>query len=266
MEGEGDMLYQKQELTEAQLLQSQRCDSFAALTAQQIRRDEDCLFSLLPYEELARMAVGWYQACSQAMLYNDFAAIDQWVRFQSDRAAAEGFALEDLIQLLRICRSSAIQVERWNEDALSDVDGIIDEALSLTSVWRVPRGLSYLPNATNGNNSSDVPIATTERTGERRSFGRIRLHLPIRINRDGYAGHHEVTATVNVSRGGLYFASPRDYKIAQILKVCYPYWTDHGAINREYSAKVSRLDSLPQGIHGVSLKFLESLDGRTGRK
>jgi hypothetical protein len=108
--------FEDNEITGAQLLQERRCQSFGFLTANQLQAAENCLFSLLPCEELARLASGWYEACSQAMLRGNFAAIDQWVRNQSLNAAERGFSLEDVVELLQICRSSAFETEHWNRD------------------------------------------------------------------------------------------------------------------------------------------------------
>ena len=90
----------------------QRHAQFALQAADRIRCTESCSFSLLPQDELVRQAADWYQACAEGMLRGNYALIDLWVREQAARAAQEGFALEDLFELLRACRKCAIEVER----------------------------------------------------------------------------------------------------------------------------------------------------------
>jgi hypothetical protein len=141
------MPFEEIEVTEAQLLQRQRSESFGAHTAERIRAVENCLFSLLPYEELARRAAGWYEACAQGMLRDNYAPINEWIRSQSHLAQEEGFAPQDIVQLLLICRHSAIEVEGWNEDFLSAIDDLINEVLGASRIkfaWNVPEKMNYL--------------------------------------------------------------------------------------------------------------------------
>src|SRR6202011_1552493 len=98
---------------------------------------------------------------------------------------------------------------------------------------------------------------------ERRNFDRNRLRLPIRVCGTGERGRiEETTFTQSISRGGLYFVSREEWSAGQILNITYPYWTDLGGINTEYTAKVLRLDPLKDETWGVGVEFLESL----GRK
>jgi PilZ domain len=251
------------EVTGAQALQDQRCKGFAALTADRIRAAESCQFSLLPREELARLAADWFEACAKAMLRGNFSAIDQWTRFQSERVAAEGFTLEDILELLRICRNTAIETERWNPDILSEVDEVIHEVLAATNGWKPVQQDNSIEQA--GTDSAEFALGeeTQERTGERRTFGRNRLQLPIRVRGVGKQRDlQEVHRTLSISRGGLYFVTQGSYEMHQVLRICYPYWTDHGAINREYSAKVVRLDRLPNHSLGVGIEFIGDAEGK----
>ena len=59
------------------------------------------------------------------------------------------------------------------------------------------------------------------------------------------------------------FRLSEDYQIGSHLQVTYPYWTGPGSINKEYSARVSRLDRLPDGSWGVAVEFLQSLRDKT---
>ena len=43
------------------------------------------------------------------------------------------------------------------------------------------------------------------------------------------------------------------------LKVTYPYWIEVGAINREYNAKIVRMDRMTYGYCGIAVEFTESL-------
>jgi PilZ domain len=248
---------EENEITGAQLLQEQRSQSFASLTANRIQGSENCLFSLLPWEELARMARSWYEACSQAMLRGNFAAIDQWVRNQSLKAVARGFSLEDVVELLQICRSSAVETEQWNPDIFSPVEEVIAEALRATNHRPTRREED---GATPEQSDSGASLKTVEPSGERRNFGRNHLQFPIRVrSAAGPWRAEEITVTNNISRGGLYFVTEGYYQEEQVLQVCYPYWTDSGAINQEYPAKVGRIERLSDKTWGVAIQFLESL-------
>lgn len=260
------MRFEETEVTAAQLQQQQRCKSFAAVTADRIRAEEHCLFSLLPSDELARLAAGWYEACSQAMLRGNYAQIDKWIRSQSATAAAEGFSQDDVLHLLRICRNSAFEIERWNKDVFSEVEDVIKEAVWDTSGWHAPSELDAeieiqvpeLPESAFATSEPD------EAASERRIFGRNRLRLPIRVRSVGGQWQaEEINVTRSISRGGLAFASQGSYFANQILKVCYPYWTDPGAINRDYSAKVVRLTRLSDRNWAVAIHFIESLGQRS---
>ena len=77
------------------------------------------------------------------------------------------------------------------------------------------------------------------------------------------ASIEEIASTQSVSRGGLYFLGNAQYKDGQSLKISFPYWSEHGGINREYAAKIVRLDRLPDGVSGVGVDFLESLGRKT---
>lgn len=257
------MPFEEHEITDAQRSQQQRRESFAARTADRVQTANNCLFSLLPLDELERLAGGWYEACAQAMLRGNFAATDQWTRRLLEQAGEEGFSLEDVLKLLRIFRSSAVETERWSEDILAEVDGVIFDAVGGSSGWQESPGEGS-PEVTQGGFGSSGPNpGTEERTSERRIFGRNRLQLPIRIRSAGGGSEsQEITRTRSISRGGLYFVTRGNYKAEQLLKISYPYWTDPGAINREYSAKVVRLDRLPDGSQGVAIHFLESLNGK----
>jgi PilZ domain-containing protein len=253
------------EVSGAQLLQQHRCQNFASVTADRIRAEKKCLFSLLPSDELARLAAGWYEACSQAMLRGNFAPIDKWIRSQAATAAAEGFAQTDVLELLRICRNSAFEIERWNQEVFSGVEEVINEAVRATCGWPAPSEDDFVALAPDGSELNPLIAATDESEGERRTFERNRLQIPIRIcSSGGQWKAEEITVTKSISRGGLYFVTQGNYLVDQIVKVSYPNWSNHGENNREYSAKVVRLDRVSDHTWGVAIHFLESLGRRSG--
>lgn len=269
------MLLQRTEVTKEQARQQgQRCARFAAGTANAIGAAGECLFSLLPYEERVRQAASWYQACTQATLRCNFAPIDEWIRRHACLAAEEHFELEDLMQLLRICRSSAIEIDGWDEDVFSAVDDVINEGLRAIREkvsWDIPDHLNYLKEAQSEAASqpelieSDPIARALIRNGERRETGRNRLALPIRVRCTLQKKQSdEITLTQNVSLSGFYFRTQKDYSLGSHLNVIYPYWTGPGSINREYPARVARLDPLPDRSWGVAVEFLQNLRDKTG--
>ncbi|MFQ5818111.1 MAG: PilZ domain-containing protein [Terriglobia bacterium] len=242
-----------------------RRQKFATLTAERLRAAVDCQFSLLPYHELARVAANWYEACAQAMLRGNYSPIDELIREQVRVAADQGFELDDLLQLLRFCRQTAIEVEGWNEDQFTNVDAVIDEALVALRPqlpWEIPAGLNYLTgkaHAAEAEVEAPVPVVPRPHT-ERRSHARNRLHFFIRIRGTLSTGEiDEVARTENVARGGLYFLSRNPYIPGANLTVTYPYWQEPGAINKKYPAKVVRVDSRTDQYRGVAVQFLVSL-------
>jgi len=285
------MLLDEDRATEASQFQRQRCAAFGAMTAEKIRAAANCQFSLLPHDELARLASGWYDASAQAMLNSNYSAINTWTQVQAQLAAEQNFELADLLELLRICRSAAIQGEKWNEDIFSVVDDAINDALRSISSdvsWTMPGSLNYLsanlsagatkpePTARPGTTHSTAShAAVPEQSAEdlepwsgdwsddRRDFGRNCLKLAIRVREPAGGAVDELTHSQNVSRSGLYFLTRNSsYKLQMALKVTYPYWTEPGAINREYRAKVLRLDRMADGSFGVAVEFTESLGPR----
>jgi hypothetical protein len=260
------MRFGEEEVTDAQLLQQERRWKFAPQAAERIRATESCLFSLLPYEELSRMTGEWYEACSQAMLRGNYAPIDKWVRSQSSLASSQGFAPVDLLQLLWICRRSAIETENWNEDIFSSVDEVMQEVFGTihgNTTWNMTVPLENNTSVTKEAEASVPNVEVEQRTIDRRRFTRNRLRFPIRVSGSGSQGQfEEITETQSVSRGGLYFVAYKEYEKEQILTISFPYWNQPGGINREYATKVVRLDSKPDGTWGVGVDFQESL----GRK
>lgn len=260
------MRFQEEEITDAQLLQKERGKKFANQAAERIRATENCLFSLLPHAELSRLAEEWYEACAQAMLRGNYAPIDMWIRSQSRLAATQGFAPEDLLELLNACRRSAIEIENWNEDIFSAVDDVMEEVFSSIHGnirWKIAVAPETGVDAAIAIDAGmQVPDAE-KWTSDRRRFTRNRLRFPIRVIGSGPTGQtEEFTFTASVSRGGLYFFAHGKYETGQLVKVTFPYWNVHDCMDIDYAAKVIRLDEQPDKIWGVGIDFVESL----GRK
>ncbi len=256
------MPFEETEVTEAQLSQQQRSVNFGARTAEKVRAAAKCPFSLLPHEELSRLAAGWHEACAEGMLRGNYAPIDQWIRSQSQLASAEGFKPHDLLELMAICRKSAIEFEGWNEEPLSAIDEVIHDVFKATCAeiaWNVQEKnvpeKTFLPTS-----KANGPERAEREARERRSFDRNRLRVPIRVCGTGDHGEtEEVSRTQSISRGGLYFVTREEYRAEQILKITYPYWPEFGGINKEYPARIVRRDRLKDGTWGVAVRFLQSL-------
>jgi hypothetical protein len=264
----------KSEITKTQeRAQKQRCDRFAGGAAEAIGADQQCLFSLLPYHERSRQAAGWYAACAQGMLRCNYAPLDAWIKQQACLANAEHFELRDLLQLLRICRRSAIEIDGWDEDVFSAVDEVINEGIFSIRAevsWEIPAGLNYLndgeskPAAMADLNEPESILNPEVREGDRRTSGRNRLALPIRLRHTTERGQREeITNTENVSMTGLYFKTKTNFLPQSRLQIIYPYWTAPGSINKEYTAEVARVDRLPDQWWGVAVEFLQNLRDKT---
>lgn len=264
---------EEQESTIAQTRQNERRDRYAAVAGERLRGASDCQFSLLPYDELVRVAATWYTACADAVLRGNYAPIDNLVREQARVAAEQGFELLDLMQLLRLCRQVAIEKEGWNEDLFADVDAIIDEALAALRQqvsWDIPDGLNYLTGLSKADRERTLAelkaqeeaarVVAAEAHGERRIHRRNKLRLPIRVRGLlGLGPVDEFTRTENVAKGGVYFVSEHPYFKTASLQVIYPYWSTPDALHHEYPAEVVRVDEREDGKKGVAIKFLVSL-------
>lgn len=259
-----------EETSKAQLRQDERRQRYAAAAGERLRAASDCQFSLLPYDELVRVAAAWYDACAEGMLRGNFSPIDKLIRQQVGVAAEQGFELEDLLELLRLCRLVAIEKDGWNEDQFADIDAIIDEALAALRQkisWTIPAGLNYLTGESQADRdqarrqqeAQRAAAKAAEPRGERRIHSRNKLRMPIRVR--GVLGTgpvDETTRTENVAKGGVYFLSENGYFKGANLQVMYPYWSTPGAINHEYPAVVVRVDEREK-LKGVAVKFLVSL-------
>ena len=242
-----------------------RRERYAELAAERLHGAADCQFCLLPYQELARAAGIWFEAASEAMMRANYGPLDEMIRDQVRVAAEQGFELDDILQLLRILRETAIKEECWNPDQLADMDDVIDEALQRLRgqvAWTIPDGLKYLTGESR--DQRDLAAAQKE-SSERRKNTRNHLRLPIRVKTYLPVGAvDEITRTENVARGGLYFLSKNAYYKDVRLHIMYPYWESPGAINPEYPAEVIRIDDEGSDIRGIAVRFLVDLGRRKG--
>lgn len=262
-------LVPREEPREARARRKARRERYAAAAGERLRAASDCQFSLLPYEELARTAALWYDACAEAVLKGNYVSLDNLVRHQARVAAKQGFTLADLLELLRLCRQVAIEKEGWNEDQFAEVDAVIDEALGrlrpdLVGAWTIPEGLNYLTGKSHAHREQEERAPATK-AAERRTHGRSKLRLLIRVRGLLASGPvDETTRTENVAKGGIYFLSRNAYFKGMNLQVTYPYWDTPGAINKEYPAEVVRIEERGN-TRGVAVKFLVSLGKPTPR-
>ncbi len=249
-------------------------DRYAAVAGEKLREATDCRFSFLPYAALVQTSASWYAAAAVAMLRGNYGPVEDWVRDQARIAADQGYELNDLLQLMRLCRQIAIEKEGWVEDQMEAVDEVIDEALAAMSgevIWIIPEGLQYVTGmgtadreaakvaaAPAGRPVGSIAANKAEPDAERRIHKRAYLKLPIRVR--GWAGEQvtEVIQTVNVARGGLYFITKTIFAEDLKLNIVYPYWKDSGEVPKEFPAEIVRTDPREDGI-GYAIKFLVSL-------
>jgi hypothetical protein len=190
-------------------------------------------------------------------------------------ADKRGLELGDFLELLRICRRCAIEIEKWDEDFLSSMDDVINEVLRRgvgNSSWSVPTDLNYL-GAEPAVNSAPVeriePAAIlveetpVDLASERRNGGRKRLVLPIRVCGNGITGYRLdiVLNTENLSPGGLYFVANEPFAKGVDLRVICPYTDDRAVAKKPLSAKVVRVDRRNDKSRGIAVQFLDPIPG-----
>jgi hypothetical protein len=253
------------ETTEAASRGKARRDHYAEVAAERLHGASDCQFCLLPYQELARAAAIWYEAASEAMMRANYGPLDEMIRDQVRVAAEQGFELDDILQLLRILRETAVKEEGWSPDQLAEMDDVIDEAFQALRgqvAWNIPDGLKYLTGESREQRERAV---VRKEPSERRKTTRNHLRLPIRVKTYLPVGAvDEITRTENVARGGLYFLSKNAYYKDVRLHIMYPYWDAPGAINTEYPAEVVRIDDEGSDIRGIAVRFLVDLGRKKG--
>ena len=120
---------------------------YSAEAGRQLRADEECRFSFLPYQALVLIASAWFESCEEAMVRGNYGPTEDWLRATARIASSQGYELVDMLRLMRTCRRVAIEKEGWVEDQMEALDEIIDETLQRINPdvsWDIPEGLHYL--------------------------------------------------------------------------------------------------------------------------
>jgi len=92
--------------------------------------------------------------------------------------------------------------------------------------------------------------------GERRSRRRALISAPVRVRSldvtDG--GPDEISTTLDVSRGGVLFATKNpSFSVAMPVMVTFPYSKSPVAVQAEQSGRVARVAKLPDGRYSVAV-------------
>ncbi len=106
-----------------------------------------------------------------------------------------------------------------------------------------------------------APVRTVARPNERRSYGRIRLSLSLRVRRVAGQRNADIRAlrTENISSSGVYFLSPRRIEPGtpielEVLVANRPFGRD--SVQMRTEAHVIRADSAAKsGWHGLAAAF-----------
>jgi hypothetical protein len=97
---------------------------------------------------------------------------------------------------------------------------------------------------------------------ERRN--KLRLKLPqvvrVRPSEPHLYEFDEILSTLNAARDSAYFVSQNDlYEEGMRLFVTFPYSKAPGSINRDFVAKVVRIEDLGKGRRGIAIQILMPL-------
>jgi CheY-like chemotaxis protein len=92
--------------------------------------------------------------------------------------------------------------------------------------------------------------------GERRCRRRALISAPVRVRSldvtDG--GPDEISTTLDVSRGGVLFATKSpSFEVAMLVMVTFPYSKSPVAVQAEQSGRVARVTQLPNGRYSVAI-------------
>ena len=235
---------------------------YSVEAGRQLREEEDCRYSFLPYQALVLISSAWFEACEEGMLRGNYGPIEDWLRATASIAASQGYELEDMLRMMRICRRVAIEKEGWVPAQLEALDEVIDETLQLINSevsWDIPEGLKYLQVGKPDEEVEEIVEPEPKvGHGERRLHKRAYLKLPVRVR--GWITDLvvEVTTTDNVARGGLCFETLKDYPLGQTVRIIYPYREDSTEVDQEMPAKIVRIDKRDY-VNLVAVKFLVDL-------
>ncbi len=106
---------------------------------------------------------------------------------------------------------------------------------------------------------------------EQRRYRRAKIAKPLRVRPSEPRDEHfeEHLASVNASRGGIYFTTRRaTYYPGMRLFVTFPFGSAQGQMDCEYVGRVVRVEPLPSDRFGIAVELLMTLNMQTtaGRK
>src|SRR5882672_6615322 len=113
--------------------------------------------------------------------------------------------------------------------------------------------------------ATDDPMSKRISEENRRRNPRARISLPIRVRSADFVDDQvdEVQATINVSRGGLYFISQRNsYRRGMKVLLMIPFRNFVADAGTEERGEVVRVEHFKDGRAGVALRLLKSTEGR----
>jgi CheY-like chemotaxis protein len=109
----------------------------------------------------------------------------------------------------------------------------------------------------------DAPAGAQSKTartsgnhGERRSRRRALISAPVRVRSVDVTegGPDEISTTLDVSRGGLLFATKLStFEVAMVVAVTFPYSKSPVAVQAEQVGRVARVTKLPDGRYSVAV-------------
>jgi CheY-like chemotaxis protein len=120
----------------------------------------------------------------------------------------------------------------------------------------LPVNLPSQPDAPASAASKPAMPATSR--GERRCRRRALISAPVRVRSmdvtDG--GPDEVSTTLDVSRGGVLFATNSSaFEVAMMVAVTFPYSKSPVAVQAEQMGRVARVTKMPDGRYSVAVMF-----------
>ena len=117
--------------------------------------------------------------------------------------------------------------------------------------------------------ATDDPKSKRISEENRRRNPRARISLPIRVRSADFVDDQvdEVRATINVSRGGLYFISQRSsYHRGMKVLLTIPFRDFVADAGPEERGEVVRVEPFKDGRAGVAVRLLKSTEGRAAHK
>ena len=116
-----------------------------------------------------------------------------------------------------------------------------------------------IPGVPDGaSNAKPQPAIPETSRGERRCRRRALISAPVRVRSmdvtDG--GPDEISTTLDVSRGGVLFASKTaEFEVAMMVAVTFPYSKSPVAVQAEQVGRVARVTKMADGRYSVAVMF-----------